>query len=73
MNSQTTYALLMRSEDKGRDLLETAAYAVCILSAVFAIWECAEQPVTLVSDKPAGPYAAPQVSQEVQLAADQES
>jgi len=39
MNNQTTYTLLVRSEEKGRDLLETAVYAKCILSAIIAIWQ----------------------------------
>jgi len=39
MKNQTTYALLMRSEERGRNILETAVYAGCILSAVFAIWQ----------------------------------
>jgi hypothetical protein len=47
MNNQTTYALLTRSEEKGRDVLETAVYAGCILSAVFAIWQFAQQPMSL--------------------------
>jgi len=32
-----TYALLTRSEEKGRDLLETGVYAVFSLSALLAI------------------------------------
>jgi len=32
-----TYALLTRSEEKGRDLLETGVYAVFALSALLAI------------------------------------
>jgi hypothetical protein len=43
MNSQTTYTLLVRSEEKNRDLLETAVYAMCVLSAVVAIWQFVEQ------------------------------
>ena len=39
MNSQTTYTLLVRSEEKNRDLLETAVYALCILSVIVAIWQ----------------------------------
>ena len=63
MNNKTTYALLMRSEEKGRDLLETAIYAMCIVSTVFAIWQVAQQPVRLMADQPSGEsYAAPQVS-----------
>jgi hypothetical protein len=32
-----TYAILTRSEEKGRDLLETAVYAVFTLSTLLAI------------------------------------
>ena len=62
MKKKTTYALLMRSEEKGRDFLETAVYAFCILSAVFAIWQFAQQPV-LVASEPASSYAPAQASQ----------
>ena len=36
---ESTYPLLVRSEEKGRDVLETAVYVMCILSAVIAIWQ----------------------------------
>jgi hypothetical protein len=39
MNSPSTYTLLVRSEEKSRDLLEAAVYALCILSAIVAIWQ----------------------------------
>lgn len=42
---ESTYALLVRSEDKERSLLETIAYGLFILSAVAAIWQFALQPV----------------------------
>src|SRR5713101_6067137 len=35
MNNRSIYALLVRSEEKSRDMLETAVYAMCILSVVF--------------------------------------
>jgi hypothetical protein len=47
MNNRTTYSLLLRSEEKSRDMLEMAVYTLCVLSAVFAIWQFAQQPVTL--------------------------
>jgi hypothetical protein len=50
MNSQTTYSLLVRSEEKSRDLLETAVYAMCILSAIAAIWQFVEQSSRLSVD-----------------------
>lgn len=44
---ESTYALLVRSEDKERSRLEGVAYLVFILSAVFSIWQVAQQPITL--------------------------
>jgi hypothetical protein len=44
---ESTYALLVRSEEKERSLFEGAAYLVFILSAVFSIWNVAHQPVAL--------------------------
>ena len=44
---ESTYALLVRSEEKERSLFEGVAYLVFILSAVFSIWQVAQQPVTL--------------------------
>ncbi len=44
---ESTYALLVRSEEKERSLFEGAAYLVFILSAVFSIWQVAQQPVAL--------------------------
>jgi hypothetical protein len=44
---ESTYALLVRSEEKERGLLETVAYGLVILSAVAAIWQFAHQPINL--------------------------
>jgi hypothetical protein len=44
---ESTYALLVRSEEKGRTRLETLVYALFILSAVFSIWQFAHQPIFL--------------------------
>jgi hypothetical protein len=44
---ESTYALLMRSEEKSRTVLETVLYAFFILSAVVSIWQFAHQPVQL--------------------------
>ena len=48
---ESTYALLVRSEEKDRSLFEDAAYLIFILSAVFSIWLVMHQPVEL----PKGP------------------
>lgn len=44
---ESTYALLVRSEEKERSMFEGAAYLVFILSAVFSIWQMVQQPVSL--------------------------
>ena len=48
---ESTYALLVRSEEKSRDMLETAVYALFILSAVFAIWQFVQQPMPLLMNQ----------------------
>jgi hypothetical protein len=45
MNNHTTYELLVHSKEKGRELLEIAVYAMCVLSAMVTIWQFASQPV----------------------------
>jgi hypothetical protein len=60
MKNQTTYALLMRSEEKGRNILETAVYAGCILSAIVAIWQFAQQPVSVPSQLTSSQHVATQ-------------
>jgi hypothetical protein len=47
---ESTYALLVRSEEKERSIFEDVAYLVFILSAVFSIWQMAQQPVELPKD-----------------------
>jgi hypothetical protein len=44
---ESTYALLVRSEEKERGAFEGIAYLVFILSALFSIWLVAHQPVEL--------------------------
>jgi hypothetical protein len=44
---ESTYALLIRSEEKNRDLLEAAIYPLLIIGAVVAIYQFAMQPVKL--------------------------
>jgi hypothetical protein len=42
---ESTYALLVRSEDRRRSLVETILYGLVILSAVIAILQFADQPI----------------------------
>ncbi len=60
---QSTYGLLVRSEEKGRGIMETVVYALFGLSAIISIWQFAAQPNPLPIDAPAPtPYVAPQIS-----------
>lgn len=45
---ESTYALIVRSEEKERNLFEGAVYLALILSAVVSIWQAAHQPITFV-------------------------
>ena len=51
MNNQfeSTYALLVRSEEKGRGVLEILVYAVFILSVVLSIGQFAQTPVKITA------------------------
>jgi hypothetical protein len=44
---ESTYALLVRSEEKERSIFEGAVYFAVVLSALFSIWQFARQPVEL--------------------------
>lgn len=44
---ESTYALLVRSEEKERGIFEGAAYLVFTLTALFSIWQMVQQPVAL--------------------------
>jgi len=44
---ESTYALLIRSEEKNRNVIEMAIYPILILGAVIAIWQFAQQPVNM--------------------------
>ena len=42
--NQTLYGIFAGSEEKGRDTMETAVYATCVLSVVAAIFQFVGQP-----------------------------
>jgi hypothetical protein len=61
--AQSTYALLVRSEEKGRGIMETVVYALFGLSAIISIWQFVAQPNGLPIDASAPePYLAPHMS-----------
>jgi hypothetical protein len=44
---ESTYALIVRSEEKDRSLFEGAVYLAVVLSALLTLWHVATQPVAL--------------------------
>ena len=46
-SQESTYALLIRSEEKGRNLIEIIIYPLLVISVLLAIWQFALQPVNL--------------------------
>ena len=58
-HKESTYALLVRSEEKSRNVIEMAIYPILILGAVIAIWQFAQQPVNI---PPAGLDAVDRVA-----------
>jgi hypothetical protein len=46
-HEESTYALLIRSEEKSRNLLEMAIYPLLSLLSLIAIWQFAHQAVNL--------------------------
>ena len=44
MRKKSIYRLLLQSEERNRNILETALYALVALSALAAIWQFAEEP-----------------------------
>ena len=46
---ESTYALLVRSEEKSRNLLEMVIYPLLITGVIIAIWQFMLQPINLPS------------------------
>ncbi len=44
---ESTYALLIRSEEKSRNLLEVIIYPLLILGPIIATWQFAQQPLNI--------------------------
>jgi hypothetical protein len=64
---ESTYALLVRSEEKKRSLLETVLYAIAILSAVAGICHFAQTPLK-VSAPATDPCTVCNVSEDTTVA-----
>ena len=46
-NFESTYALVVRSQEKSRTVLELLLYAIFILSVVAMIWQFAQTPMNI--------------------------
>jgi len=46
-HQESTYALLVRSEEKSRNAFETVAYSTVLISVIAAIWQFAQHPVNI--------------------------
>jgi hypothetical protein len=44
---ESTYAMLVRSEEKERSASETLVYGLIILSAIASVWQLALHPITV--------------------------
>jgi hypothetical protein len=44
MKTKSTYRLLVQSEERNKNMMEIAVYALVALSCLVSIWQFAEQP-----------------------------
>ena len=51
MKKKSTYRLLIQSEEKNKNVMEIAVYALVALSCLISIWQFAEQPNVLPLDR----------------------
>ena len=50
ISHESTYAMLVREEERERTALETLLYFLVVVSAIAAIWQFAQQPIDLPLD-----------------------
>ncbi len=48
---ESTYTLLVRSEDRSRNIMEVGGFSLIALSALVAVWQFAHQLTTLPLDR----------------------
>ena len=63
MNNETTYTMLVQSEEKGRSIMETAVYALLGLSAILSILQFVQEPNRLPATLTTQAYEVSCVSQ----------
>ncbi len=62
---ESTYTLLVRSEEKSRSIVETMVYALLALSVIVSIWQFAQESNALPIDQVTWEgYVAPHMSHE---------
>jgi hypothetical protein len=54
--SESTYTLILRSQEKGRSILEILVFVLCVFSVVVVIWQFALTP--LKTSTPGAPCVA---------------
>lgn len=52
--NESTYTLLVRSEDRSRNIMEVGGFSLIALSALVAVWQFARQPTALPLDRVKG-------------------
>jgi hypothetical protein len=65
MKKRSTYRLLVQSEERNKNVMEIAVYALVALSCLISIWQFAEQPNPLPLEKVG---TTPEERGEVQIA-----
>jgi len=65
MKKRSTYRMLVQSEERNKNVMEIAVYALVALSCLISIWQFAEQPNALPLDKVG---TAPEEQVEVRIA-----
>jgi hypothetical protein len=63
MNNDSTYAMLVQSEEKGRSIMETAVYALLGLSAILSILQFVQQPERIPATLTTQAYEIPSAPQ----------
>lgn len=53
MKTESTYSLLVRSEEKQLSIFENVIYALIVLCAAFSMWQFVHHPVTIPAHRSA--------------------
>lgn len=56
VHEESTYQMLVESEEKGRAVTEDLVYLLLVIATATAIWQFTQQPVTIVDLGAADPH-----------------